>query len=245
MGRSAVGKEELAVEYLAPVLDMAVINTGKSVRAAALLAYEIDLFESGRGRALRLRPGADSRIRDWTTAGRHGIHFDVRLPDRSAHIFFGDRDLTEELRPGKLGFVRQAVMEPFAALVATHPTIRRGLRDLWRHTSITMGGGLVITKAIDEYLPEAHAKYYLQVSDPRVSAVYRLLRGVSATGSYAKEIEYLRKRDAHHGANGLDVIPPGALVIDTTEYLLHENGMQTASDIVLESLSRTAFGHGE
>jgi len=240
LGPSAVGKEQLAVDYLAPMLDMFVINTGKSARAAALLAHELGEFEEGRGSALRLRPGAESRIRDWVTMGRAGIHYDIRESDRSAHILFGDRDLTETIRPRRSGFTRQVVMEPAAALVATSPTIRRGLWDLWRNTSIAMGGGLVITKAIDEYLPEAHGKYYLHVTDPRVSAAYRLLRGVSATGSYEDEVAYLRKRDAHHGTNGLDIVPMDALKIDTTDYLLAENGLQHAADIVLADLAHRA-----
>lgn len=237
MGPSAVGKEELAVSHLAPMLDMFVINTGKSVRAMVLMAHEQDQFEEGRGSAFRLRRGAESRIRDWVTMGRRGIHYEVRAPDRSAHIFFGERDLTNELRPGRSEFVRQAVMEPAAALVATNPVIRRGLWDLWRRTSIEVGGGLVITKAINEYLPEAHAKYYLRVTDPIVSAAYRLCKGISATCSIADEIEYLGKRDQHHRKNGLDVVPPGALKIDTTDLLLKEGGLRHAADIVLADLA--------
>ena len=105
MGPSAVGKEEIAVDYLAPALRMIVVNTGKVARGAALMADRLGQFEEGRGGALRLRDGAESRIRDWALPnGRRGFHFVVSPPDRSAHIFFGDADLTDALHPALRDF---------------------------------------------------------------------------------------------------------------------------------------------
>lgn len=62
-GASAVGKEQTA-DVLAPMLDMKVINTGRSVRGAALMAHVLGQFEEGRGTVIRLRPGAEERIAD-------------------------------------------------------------------------------------------------------------------------------------------------------------------------------------
>jgi cytidylate kinase len=237
MGPSAVGKEEIAVDYLAPALRMIVVNTGKVARGAALMADRLGQFEEGRGGALRLRDGAESRIRDWALPnGRRGFHFVVSPPDRSAHIFFGDADLTDALHPAAEGFRQQKIMEPAAALLAANPTIHRGFLDLWRRTAIELGGAVMVTKRIDEYLPQAHAKYYLSVTDPQVSAGYRIARGVSATGSFEDELEYLKRRDQLHADNGLDVVPPDALRIDMTELLNKPSGMRKAADIVLTDL---------
>lgn len=237
LGVSAVGKEELAVDYLAPALDMVVVNTGKSVRGAALMAYKLGQFEEGRGNALRLRPGAESCVRDWTTQGRRGLHFVVRRPDRSAHVYFGDVDITDVLRPDGKGFTQQRIMEPAAALIAANPTIRQGFNDLWRRAAIRLGGAIMVTKRIDDYLPEAHRKYFLFVTDPRVSAGYRMMRGVSATDWLADEVSYLAARDRLHGSYELDVVPDGAFRIDMTNLLLKRSGMQKTASAVIADLA--------
>lgn len=237
LGVSAVGKEELAVDYLAPALDMVVVNTGKSIRGAAYMAHQLGQFEEGRGNALRLRSGAESCVRDWATGGQRGLHFVVRPPDRSAHIYFGDADMTDVLRPDGKGFTRQRIMEPAAALIAANPTIRQGLNDLWRRAAIHLGGAIMVTKRIDDYLPEAHRKYFLFVTDPRVSAEYRMVRGVSATDWLADEVAYLADRDRLHGSYELDVVPDGAFRIDMTNLLLKRSGMQKAASVVIANLA--------
>lgn len=234
-GKGAVGKEHVAA-HLAPILDMVVINTGKAARAASVLAHECGMVEGGRAGAMRLRPGAAERIRDWATMGSSGLHFKVIPRDLSAHIFFDDRDMTAVIQPKRYGYSRLAILEPTAALIATTPVIRKGLYDLWRRASIQVGGGIMITKNIDAYLPEAHARYHLFVTDPRVSAGYRLMRGNAATGSIADELEYLRRRDANHEQNGLEVIPTNAMSIDMTNRLLWHKGIGEAAAIVLADL---------
>ncbi len=242
LGVSAVGKEELAVDYLAPALDMVVVNTGKSIRGAAYMAHQLGQFEGGRGNALRLRSGAESCVRDWVTEGQRGLRFVVRRHDRSAHIFFGDTDMTDVLRPDGKGFARQRIMEPAAALIAANPTIRQGLNDLWRTTAIRLGGAIMVTKRIDDYLPEAHGKYFLYVTDPRVLAEYRMVRGVSATDWLADEVSYLAARDRLHGSYELDVVPDGAFRIDMTHMLLKRSGMQKAASTVIADLA-AKFSH--
>lgn len=234
-GKGAVGKEQVAA-HLAPILDMVVINTGKAARAASVLAHECGMVEGGRAGAMRLRPDAAERIRDWATMGSSGLHFKVIPRDLSAHIFFDDRDMTAVIQPKRYGYSRLAILEPTAALIATTPVIRKGLYNLWRRASIQVGGGIMITKNIDAYLPEAHARYHLFVTDPRVSAGYRLMRGNAATGSIADELEYLRRRDANHEQNGLEVIPTNAMSIDMTNRLLWHKGIGEAAAIVLADL---------
>lgn len=234
-GKSAVGKEQIA-GHLAPILDMVVVNTGKAVRAASVLAHEHDVLEGGRRNAMRLRPGAAERIRDWATMGASGLHFEVTPRDPSAHIFFGGRDMSADILPKRSGFSRQAVLEPTAAMIATNSVIRKGFYDLWRQASLRVGGGIMIAKNIDAFLPEAHARYHLFVTDPRVSAGYRLIRGNAATGSFADELEYLRSRDAIHRQNGLDLIPINAKCIDMTNRLFWKKGIAEAVSLILSDL---------
>lgn len=154
----------------------------------------------------------------------------------SVPIWFGDADLTESIRPRRRGFTNQAVMERAAALIATNPIIRPGLLDLWRSTSLAVGGGLMITKNIDEYLPEAHGAFHLVVTDPEVSAQYRLRRHIAATRTLADEVAYLRERDRLHLDNGLEQIPKRAVMIDMTPLLLRKNGFRKAADMMVKHL---------
>jgi cytidylate kinase len=237
-GASAVGKEQSA-DVLAPMLGMWVINTGRSIRAATLMAMTLGQFEEGRGTNLRLRRGAADRIADWLDVGHKGLHFETRTPDISARIFFADADLTDAIKPQKTGYTRQSVMEPAAAQIATNPRIRRGLLSLWRATSIALGGAVMITKNIDEYLPEAHGVFHLFVTDPRVSARYRIRRHIAATNSLADEIAYLQERDRRHLDNGLEQIPKREVKIDMTPLLLKRNGFREAAHIMTGSLAKT------
>jgi len=237
-GASAVGKEQTA-DVLAPMLGMRVINTGRSVRGAALMAHVLGQFEEGRGKNIRLRNGAVERIVDWVNAGSKGLHFETRAPDISAPIFFADADLTDAIRPKRRGFTRQSVMEPAAALIATNPHIRTALLSMWRDTSIALGGAVMITKNIDEYLPEAHGIFHLVVSDPAVSATYRLRRHIAATRSLEDEIAYLKERDRLHLDNGLEQIPKRAVKIDMTPLLLKRNGFFKAAHLITGSLAKT------
>lgn len=237
-GASAVGKEQTA-DVLAPMLGMRVINTGRSIRGAALMAHVLGQLEVGRRKDIRLRDGAVERIVDWVNAGRKGLHFETRTPDNSASIFFADADLTDAIRPKRRGFTRQSVMEPAAALIATNPRIRTALLSMWRNTSIALGGAIMITKNIDDYLPEAHGVFHLLVSDPAVSARYRLRRHIAATKSLEDEIAYLKERDRMHLDNGLEQIPKRAVKIDMTPLLLKRNGFREAAHLIIDSLAKT------
>lgn len=233
LGPSAVGKEELSTHYVAPALKLPVVNTGKSIRAATYLAHTFGLFESGQGNALRLRSSGIERIREWAVSGNRGLHYEVHEGDPSTHIWFGTQDLTDVLQPQQLGFTQQSIMEPAAALVASNPKIRRSLYQLWRTTAIGLGGAVMITKSIPDYLPEARGKYFLFVSDPAVSARYRIKHNVAATHSLSEEIAYIRHRDQVHRDNGFDCVPSDAMRIDMTPFLLRRNGLQEAAEIVL------------
>ncbi len=200
------------------------------------MAHVLGQFEEGRGKAIRFRPGADTRILDWTRCEQRGLHFETRTPDVSAHIFFGDADLTDSIRPQRRGFTNQAVMERAAALIATNPIIRAGLLELWRDTSLSVGGAIMITKNIDEYMPEAHGVFHLIVSDPAVSARYRFRRGIAATRTLESEIAYLKKRDKLHLDNGLEYIPKRATTIDMTPLLLRRSGFQRAAHMMVDDL---------
>ncbi len=237
-GASAVGKEQSA-DALAPMLGMRVINTGRAVRGAALMAHVMGQFEEGRKTTMRLRPGADERIADWLHAGANGLHFETRTSDASARIYFADADITDAIRPKRRGFTRQSVLEPAAALIATNPHIRSALLSMWRSTSLALGGAILITKNVDEYLPEARGVFHLFVSDPAVSATYRLRRHIAATRSLEEEIAYLKERDRLHLDNGLEQIPKRAVKIDMTPLLLKRNGFREAAHIMAGSLAKT------
>lgn len=236
-GKTAVGKEESGGE-LSLLVGKMVVNTGMSIRAATLMAHRLGQFEEGRRGAMRLRPGAADRIADWTCNERSGLHFEPIASEVSARIFFAEADLTALIKPQSQGFVRQSIMEPAAVIIASHPTIRRGFLEMWRTTSLNFGGAIMITKKIDEYLPEAHGLFHLFVSNPTVSAQYRLKRGVAATRSIFSERGYIQRRDQSHTDCGLEDVPERALSIDMTSFLLKKDGFQRVAEKMVDNLQQ-------
>lgn len=234
IGATATGKEVLA-DTVAVRLQKHSINTGRAPRLAADRALEAGYIEPvGDVGARFTSGGAVERIAQWLTSGSRGIHFDICSPNiPSADIFFGAENMTPRIHPKyrrRLGLVN---LEPAAALVATESRLRPHFNALWRDALLAVGGGPIIAKRPDQFIPEV--KHVVALSaDDILSAGYRLWRGVAVCDSFADELVYIRRRNALHTDNGLDMVPEGALHIDMSVYnLFYALGMQKAADKVL------------
>ncbi len=237
-GPSAVGKDELSA-WVAPRLGKARIITGDVYRSLGWVGLRQGLFESGQEGQMCL---TERGVKEILGLFARGIKRFGYLPDerrnRLAQFHFDGRNMTAVIRPRRRSFTSQMRLEAAAAAVAIVPDIRHEVDSLLRKTAIAFGGPVMVAKNVDDFVPEAHRKYMLVVTDPRVSAGYRMIRGVSATGSYEDELAWLRKRDALHEAHGLERLPQGARVVDMTKLLDRRDGMAIATSVIMHDLSQ-------
>lgn len=238
-GTTAVGKNELSA-WIAPALDKSRIITGNVYRAFGLLAQQNIWLDSGEGDTLCLTRLGEHKLLDlFASSGRRILFVPDSMRGNLAQLHIDGINMTEAIRPKRHGLTTQQKLEPAAATIATIPIIRHEVDRFLRKTAIVFGGPVMIAKNVDDFVPEAHRKYVLVVTDPQVSAEYRMIRGVSATGSYGRELDWLKARDALHEAHGLERLPEGARTIDMTNLLTRRGGMAIAASIIFNDLVRS------
>lgn len=237
-GASAVGKDELSA-WVALGLGKFRIVTGDVYRSFGWVGLRQGLFESGQEGQMRL---IGRGVKEMLGLFARGITRLGYLPDerrnRLAQFHLDGRNMTAVIRPRRRGFANQMKLEAAAAAVAIVPDIRHEVDSLLRKTAIAFGGPVMVAKNVDDFVPEAHRKYVLVVTDPRVSAGYRMIRRACATGSYEDELAWLKARDALHEANGLERLPRGAQVVDMTKLLERRDGMAIAASVIMHDLSQ-------
>ncbi len=239
IGPSGSGKETVS-NLAAILLGKHSLNTGQSTRCVADRAHEERIIEDIGENKVRFRRGGADRVRRWLSAGDDGIHFGLdESSGASADIFFGREKMTERIHPKFRRQKRLVNLEPAAAMIATDPSIRPLFNDLWRHTVFMLGGGPIVAKRSDQFIPEVH-KIVVFSADDALSAGYRLWRGVAACDSFADELEYIRWRNALHVKNKLEVVPSGALRIVMNPYrLFYTAGIEEVAREVLAYMAAT------
>lgn len=202
------------------------------------MAQRNSWLESGEGDTLCLTRAGERKILTLFTRNGKLRYIPDTRQNNLAQLYIDGVNMTEAIRPKRRGFTTQIQLEPAAAAIATIPVIRHEVDGFLRRTAIAFGGPVMIAKNVDDFVPEAHRKYMLIVTDPRVSAGYRMIRRISATGSYEEELAWLKARDALHEAHGLERIPQGAQIVDMTKLLTRRGGMAIAASVVFYDLAR-------
>lgn len=231
-GRSAVGKQVVA-EATSDLLGGRTLVTGRLVRAGADVATRWGLVACDGEEYPRLRRGAVGTLVSLLRPDRLSLHF-VSVPgDRALHIFHSRDDLTENIHPRQRKLHGLSNLEPVAAVIATHPSIRRSLTRSWRRAILDTKNNVttVVAKRPGELVPESPLVVWLDADEER-SARFRMQTGANVHDTVAEELAYLRQRDGNHNHHGLDDIPDGAFRIDMNPYLLEPDGPKHVADLV-------------
>lgn len=137
----------------------------------------------------------------------------ARLAQESGRMYLNGRDVSTEIRG-------EAVTGAVSA-VAAHPGVRKRLVDMQRAWAESHGGGVVEGRDIGSVVfPDATVKVFLDAS-PEVRARRRALE----TGESMDDVlEDLNRRDRHDSTREASplTIPPGAVVVDTSELTFDE-----------------------
>jgi cytidylate kinase len=243
VGRSGTGKE-LFTRTLTPLLLVHGFNTGMGIRVASLYGHKAGIFDDGDiPGTYRLRPKADKFIRGLLEHGTRGIHY-VAFPlraDTMAHVFINNKDVSDAIRPRRNGSKEHRCIEMGAAAIAAEPGLRRLFCDLWRRTiTDELDSCVVIGKNPDTFMPEAKVTFATK-TDVCTAAKHRLAQQVAAFPTFEKEVAYLGARDALHELNGLDCLPTGAIVYDTTDALHEPEKMQLLAHDAVRELDKVTY----
>lgn len=195
-GPAGAGKST-AAEMLAKRLGYVHVSTGDVYRAVAWLALQgdVDLRDEAAVLAVigRCRP-------------------ELRPLEGRARAFAGGEDISGRLRAEEVGAA--------ASVLSAHPRVRQALLDVQRRTA--QWGGVVADgrDAGTVVFPDAAVKFYLDASaEERAGRRFRELQGEAAGLDPARVREEMVRRDKNDRGRAAAPlrIPPGAVVVDTTE----------------------------
>mgnify|MGYP001022568787 CR=1 FL=1 len=173
-GPAGVGKSTIA-KAIARELDYTYVDTGAMYRAVTLFALEqgIPIDEEHQQEMLATIEAAD---------------FDFIFADGGLRIFFGSRDITED--------IRSLEVTGMVSHVAALPQIRQGLCDLQRqmasYANVVMEGRDIGTVV----LPRASYKFFLTASaEVRAMRRYQELIAKGREVDYSRILAQLTERD--------------------------------------------------
>lgn len=226
-GGGGVGKEAFA-RYLAPKLGKNILPTGVLPRYVATVALRKNLFDKEDGR-LVFGPRGWEEIADWLMSDKRRIRFKPVKHDPFMHLFVGRKDVMQDIVPLPTGVTSQGVLEPAATALVGNPGIVRQFIRVWREAIGGWGAVVVTRRNPDHFIPEAHKKFVLSARINE-AAEYRLKRGVAANKNHGLEMKWLQARDNMEMASGLMSVPPDAVLINTTPFLLVRGGMEALAE---------------
>ncbi len=233
-GSTTAGKR-LVAEQLADKYDLTVLNTGSSIRALALLAIENNLVGTDETNVTTIPVDFAQRIVEMYDTMPHKLTIEKpRTDERIARVMVGKRDMYGEL----LTFRKQKAIENLSSVIAASPVIRERLYDLWRGAVRELGGVVVVGRKTGvDLFPDAPIKLYLFAS-PEASAAYRIRHDPTASLRQSSEEQYIRERDGRDMARGLLTWPKDAMMIDTSEYIVRQNGPELLGQVVSSMIER-------
>lgn len=219
-GSTTAGKRVLG-EKLAQRYNLTLLNTGSTIRALSLLAIEKGLVKTDATNVTEIPSDFIDRIVAFYDALPDVLRIEKpREGSHTARIMVGGREMWGEL----LTYPKQKAIENLSAVIAASPVIRERMYSLWRDAVQKLGGAVVIGRKTGlDLFPDAHIKLYLFAS-PEASAQYRVVHDPTAYKGIEDEKRYVRERDGRDKENGLLDRPPGALVLDTSSYIIEPGG---------------------
>jgi len=232
-GSTTAGKRVIA-ERLAERYNLAVLNTGTSIRAMALLAIENKLVKTDDTNVTTIPVDFADRIAELYDRLPEKLTITTpREGERTARVLVGNRDMRGEL----LAYRKQKAIENLSSIIAASPKIRWKLYQVWRGAAKELGGVVVIGRKTGvDLFPEAPIKLYLFAS-PEASAAYRVTHDPTATMHQSSEERYIRERDSHDLVHGLLDRPIDALVFDASEYISSDGkGISSLENLIATNI---------
>jgi cytidylate kinase len=213
-GPAGAGKSTLA-RLLAERLSYTYLDTGALYRA---LAYRL------------LRKGWDKTEGALESLCR-GIRIEIRRVDGRLRFLADGEDVTEKIRTEEIALL--------ASRVSAFPAVREILLSAQR--GMAVGGGLVAEGRDmgSVVFPDAEVKFFLDASaGERAGRRYREMTDQGNSVRLEKIRDDLRTRDRQDRSRLVSplVVPPGAVVIDSTDKTISQ-----VADIMLTALERA--GH--
>lgn len=214
-GSTTAGKR-LVAERLAERYGLTVLDTGKSIRALALLAIEHKLVGTDETNVTEVPADFTDQVLSMYEALPQKLTIaQPRKDERHARVLLGMRDMGGEL----LAFRKTKAIDNLASIIAASPAIRAKLYDHWRQAVRELGGVVVIGRKTGvDLFPDAQVKLYLFAS-PEASAAYRVVHDPTGQLTVSSEERYVRERDIKDRERGLLDCPADALVIDTSDFI--------------------------
>lgn len=214
---SATAGKRLVAERLAERYDLAVLDTGASIRALALLAIEQKLVTTDATNIVDVPPDfIDKAVRLFDTMPDKLRILPPREDERMVRQLVGERDMRGEL----LTYSKQKAIENLSTIIAASPKMREKFYVLWRDAVSNLGGVVVYGRRTGvDLFPHAPVKVYLFAS-PEASAQYRVAHDPNSTMTIGSEAQYVREREGKEAAHGLLERAKDALVIDSSDYLV-------------------------
>ena len=215
-GSTTAGKRIVA-EQLASRYGLTVLDTGNTIRALALLAIENNLVQTDESNVTQVPVDFADKVVDLYEHMPIPLTIEKPISDEHmARVMVGNRNMRGEL----LTFRKRKAIDNLTAMIAASPRIREKLYTLWRSAVSELGGTIVIGRKTGvDLFPDAPIKFYFFAS-PQASAAYRVNHDPTATLIKSSEELYVRERDSWEKGKGLLERPIGALVVDTSEYII-------------------------
>lgn len=214
---SATAGKRLIAERLAQRYDLAVLDTGSSIRALALLAIEQRIVSTDATNIVDVPPDFIEKAMQLFDTIPYKLRIvSPREGQRMARQLVGERDMRGEL----LTYGKQKAIENLSAIIAASPKMREKFYALWRDAVPNLGGVVVFGRRTGvDLFPHAPVKVYLFAS-PEASAAYRVAHDPTSSLTIGSEAQYVREREGMEAAHGLLERPGSALVIDTSDYIV-------------------------
>ncbi len=217
-GSTTAGKRVVA-EKLADRYDLAVLDTGTTIRALSLLAIENGLIQTDESNVTRIPVDFADRIVEFYESMPQKLTIEKpRKDERMARVMVGNREMRGEL----LTYRKRKAIDNLSAMIAASPKIRDRLYTLWRNAVGKLGGTVVIGRKTGvDLFPAAPIKFYFFAS-PQASAAYRVTHDPTSTLRKTSEEQYVRERDSWEQGKGLLERPAGGGVGDTRDYIRND-----------------------
>lgn len=214
---SATAGKRLIAERLAERYDLAVLDTGSSIRALALLAIEQRIVSTDATNIVDVPPDFIEKAMQLFDAMPEKLRIvPPREGERMTRQLVGERDMRGEL----LTYGKQKAIENLSTIIAASPKMREKFYALWRDAVAHLGGVVVFGRRTGvDLFPHAPVKVYLFAS-PEASAIYRVSHDPTSSLMIGSEAQYVREREGREAAHGLLERPRGAFVIDTSDYIV-------------------------
>lgn len=215
-GSTTAGKRIIA-EQLASRYGLTVLDTGTTIRALALLAIENNLVQTDETNVSMIPVDFADKVIEMYDHMPIPLTIEKPISDEHmARVMVGNRNMKGEL----LTFRKRKAIDNLSAVIAASPQVREKLYEFWRNAVGQLGGTIVIGRKTGvDLFPDAQIKFYFFAS-PQASAAYRVNHDPTATLIKSSEELYVRERDSWEKGKGLLERPIGALVVDTSEYII-------------------------